>query len=308
MRKGMKEMSDKKEMLRKYGQAVEYLPPRLRDAAQSLTDEEKLLAEEFRLRAGKPFSVTIGGKEIVKNAGTEVRREELQTVLEIATRSSVHTSHSAMKEGYITVFGGHRIGLCGSIVRKGDEISAIREISSVSIRIAKEIKTAAEKLFCEIQNFESMGNTLIISPPGFGKTTMLRDLIRRFSDSGTRISLVDERGEVAAKKSGVPQFDVGRCTDVLDNVKKAEGAMLLLRAMSPEIIAFDEITARDDIGAISSIINCGVGIIATAHGESEASLSKRPLYRELFEMKVFNNIVILKKENGNFSYTLKREG
>ena len=299
-------MSEKKEMLRKYGQAVEYLPPRLRDMAQSLTDEEKLLAEEFRLRAGRPFSVTVRGKEVIKNANTEVRREELQTVLELATRSSVHTSHSAIKEGYITVFGGHRIGLCGTVVRKGDEISAIREISSVSIRIAKEIKTAAEKLFHEIKGFENMGNTLIISPPGFGKTTMLRDLIRRLSDSGTRISLVDERGEVAAKKSGVPQFDVGRCTDVIDNVKKAEGAMLLLRAMSPEIIAFDEITAMEDIGAISSIINCGVGILATAHGESDDSLSRRPIYRDLFKLNAFTNIVVLKKENGNFSYTLKR--
>ncbi|MBR5543434.1 MAG: stage III sporulation protein AA, partial [Oscillospiraceae bacterium] len=168
----------------------------------------------------------------------------------------------------------------------------------------KEIKTAAEELFSELSASTLFDNTLIISPPGHGKTTILRDLVRRISDKGVRISLVDERGEIAAKHGGVAQFDVGRCTDVLDGAPKAQGAMLLLRTMSPQVIALDEITAREDVDAIFSITNCGVRILATAHGDDEKSLFRRPLYRELLNAEIFGNIVILKKEEGNFSYRL----
>jgi len=293
-----------RELLEKYGQAVGYLPLRLRGEAMKLSDAEKISATEFRLRAGRIMSVRIGEEE--KCIGEcPVRHEELEYTLELATRSSVHVAAASIREGYVTLSGGHRLGLCGTVAGGEGGIWTIRDLSSVCIRIAKPIYTAAEKVYPQILRGGRYRNTIIISPPGHGKTTMLRDLVRRLSDGGLRISLVDERGEVAAKRRGLPRFDVGKCTDVMDGVRKAEGAMLMLRTMSPDIIALDEITASEDMQAISAIINCGVGILATVHGESEEDVFSRPPFRTLNSMQVFRNILVLKKENGAFTYRLQ---
>lgn len=285
-----------RELLKKYGQAVGFLPLRLREEAVRLTDEQKVGASEFRLRAGRVMSVVSGDGEIFLGE-CPVRHEELECVLELATRGSVHTAETSIKEGYITVSGGHRIGLCGTFVRTG----ALRDISSVCIRIAKPVMSAAEGVVSNVVRNGKFRNTLIISPPGHGKTTMLRDLVRRLSDSGFRISLVDERSEIAAKRHGMPQFDVGRCTDVLDGIEKAKGASLMLRTMSPDIIALDEITAEEDMGAILAIFNCGVGILATVHGESVEEVFRRPIYKSLRDLRAFESALILKKEEGKFS-------
>ncbi len=289
-----------KELQRKYGQAVGYLPLRLRGEAMKLSDEEKLGATEFRLRAGRVMSVCIDGRE--KELGNcPVRHEELETVLELATRGSVHTAETSIKEGYITVSGGHRIGLCGTFVKTG----ALRDISSVCIRIAKPVLSAAEGVYPNVMYNGKFRNTIIISPPGHGKTTMLRDLVRRLSDAGFRVSLVDERGELAAKRRGMPQFDVGRCTDVLDGIEKARGASLMLRTMSPDIIALDEITAEEDMRAVLNVFNCGVGVLATVHGESVEEVFERPIFRPLRDLKAFESAFILKKETDEFTYSFR---
>ncbi len=297
-------MTNDRGKLLKYGQAVEYLPPRLRSEAMKISEDEKVLVEEFRLRGGQGFSVTIGGRERQLNIGSSVRHEELQTVLELATRSSVHAAQSSICEGFVTVVGGHRIGLCGTAIRNGGIINGVKELSSVSIRIAKDIRCADDEIMSAIVRKGRFINTLILSPPGFGKTTMLRDIIRRLSDSGIRISLVDERKEVAAKSKGIPQFDIGKHTDVLDGISKADGAMFMLRAMNPEIIAVDEITREEDVAAVFGISNCGVGILATAHGEGPESIFARPLYRKLYDLKIFKKAITLLKNEDVFSYKI----
>lgn len=299
-----KAMLHTKDVLQKYGQASAFLPTRFRSKVLSVPDDDKLLAEEFRLRAGQGFSVCIAGKERLLSESSSVNQEDLCTVLELATGHSVHTAQESIREGYVTVCGGHRIGICGTVIKTSAGLFNIRDLSSVAIRIAKGITTAAENIADITVKDGVFCNTLIISPPGYGKTTTLRDLVRRLSDNGFRVSLVDERGELAAKYRGIAQFDVGRCTDVLDGIDKASGAMLMLRAMTPDIIALDEITAERDVRAICSISNCGVGILATAHGESAESLFARPMYRRLYDLRVFKTVITLGRNGRDFTHSV----
>ena len=285
-------------MTKAFEEAATFLPQKFRAAVQTLATEEKRNARELRLRAGCGFTVFVNGAEKTLLQG--VTAEDLSDVLELATESSLHCARTSVAQGFVTVRGGHRVGICGSVVKNADGVLGIRELSSVSIRIAKEIKGISDSVYGEVMKKGSFRNTLIVAPPGCGKTTLLRDLVRSLSNAGMRISLVDERGEIAAKYRGVPQLDVGRCTDVLDGVDKARGSMMLLRAMTPDVIAMDEISDEADCRAVKSIFGCGTGILATAHGKNLSELMRRDTYRELFDMKVFECVITLEKDGDGF--------
>lgn len=292
--------------MREFEQAAAVLPPELRQQALALPAQERERAEELRLRCGWPMSAVFPEGE-VPLGGRKIVTQDLELLLEIASRASVHAVLSQLREGYLTIEGGHRLGLCGTAVLENGQMRNLRSLSSVSIRIARQHPGAALPLLSGLMEGGRLCSTLIAAPPGMGKTTLLRDLVRCISDGdGTpplRVGLADERGEVAALYGGVPQLRVGRRTDVIEGCPKAQGAMLLLRAMNPQVLAMDEITAPEDVGALLTAAGCGAVLLATAHGEGD-ELTRRPLYRTMLEERIFQRVVSIQRTEQGRSYTV----
>lgn len=279
------------------------LPQQFR-AALLARFEKEMPPEEVRLRAGQAPTVLAGGKEQILAGCGNVRPRDVEAVVELATGASVHTAKESIRRGFITAAGGIRIGLCGSTIIGSGGIEGLKQLSSVAIRLPREVKGCADAIMPEIMA-GGFGSTLLISPPGVGKTTLLRELVRCLSSAGIRVSLVDERGEVAAVYGGIPQLDVGWRTDVMNGAGKAQAVMMLLRSMSPQVIALDEITAPEDISAISVAANCGIQLLATAHASSIADLKARPLYNRLLDQNIFHRAVIIKPADGRRKYVVE---
>ena len=270
------------------------MPLDLRQPLDKLIAECREPVEEFRLRLGRPPSVTVSGMELGAESGT-VTREHLHTVLENASQASVHTVLEQVKHGYITLKGGHRMGLCGTASYRNGEIMTMRYLTSLALRIARAAKGVAAPVLPQLMEQGQLQNTLILAPPGVGKTTLLRDLVRTLSEDGFRVGVADERGELAALWEGEPQFDIGRCTDVIDGCPKREGMSILLRGMNPQVLAADEITDPKDVRVLRDACGCGVALLATAHGGSLSDLKQRPVYRGLLECNVFQRVVLLER-------------
>lgn len=270
--------------------------------------------EEIRLRAERPLMVCEGGQDYFLNISGKqneftggciiVEKIDIDKTLQYMSDYSIYTLEDELRQGFLTLKGGHRVGLVGRVVSEQQEIRTIKNISGMNIRIAREIKGCALELAKEIFK-DGIKHTLIASPPGCGKTTMLRDMIRLLSYGirdteikGYKVGVVDERSEIGGCYLGIPQRDLGPRTDVLDACPKAAGISLLIRSMGLDIVAVDEIGSIKDSEAIEEAIYSGVTIIATAHGKDMDELLKKPGIRNLMEKNAFERVVILSRARG----------
>ena len=257
--------------------------------------------EEVRLGTGRPVRVLAAGRE--EAIFPPLTQSQLEDVLQRACRFSAYAHQDTLRQGYVTLEGGHRLGVCGFGVVQQGVVHTIRSPTSLVLRIARAVLGCAEGLFPALTD-----STLILGPPGAGKTTLLRDAVRLLSDQGRlRVGLADERGEVSASTGQGAGLEVGHRTDVMVNVPKAEAVMMLLRTMSPQWIALDEITAPEDIEALDRAAYCGVKLLATAHGDSLSDLTRRPLYHKLLARGVFSQVVLLSPDKSYQIHSLLGE-
>lgn len=272
--------------------------------------------QEIRMRSGKPFILWQDGQEyFVTPSGMltrhpqmayQVSQEEIQMTMESLGKYSLYAYEDELRQGFLTIQGGHRVGVTGKITLSEQQIKGMQQISCINIRISHQIRGCADIVMPYVIQDGSICHTLIISPPRCGKTTLLRDMVRQISDgcsgfSGCTVGVVDERSEIGGCYQGVPQNDVGIRTDVLDCCPKAEGMMMLIRSMAPEVIAVDEIGNYDDIRAIETTLNCGCKLLATVHGNDVTDIQKKPLLERLLKEHVFERYVILHRERGQQS-------
>ncbi len=267
-----------------------------------LEENQSIINEirEIRIRAYNPIILKLKSKDLVLQY--IVTTEEILNILERFCENSIYAYKNQICQGFLTIKGGHRVGITGSVVVENNKIINIKYISSLNIRIAKEILNCSDSILKEILdiNNQTILNSLIISPPGKGKTTILRDAIRQISNGierinfkGKTIGLIDERGEIAACYKGMPQNDVGIRTDIIGNIDKQNGINMLIRSMSPEIIACDEIGSIEDIIAIKKALLCGVKGIFTMHGKNIEDIKNNELVYGLIENKQIEKVIFI---------------
>ena len=259
--------------------------------------------EEIRCRIGYPASAVVCGKDHELST-VNVTAWHLDYLLERATSMSVHSYTEEIRKGYLFTLTGYRVGICGTAYYHGQLLAGVRDLTSASVRIPHEFPGCADKI-CPHLLKNGYRSTLILSPPGYGKTTLLRELIRKLSRAGYRVSVADERCEIAAVSNRTAGFDLGPNTDVMTGGRKGECAMMLLRSMNPQILAFDEITDQEDLDAIIQAAGCGTAMLATAHAADPVSLHHRELYRKLLNSGVFERVVWIQMKNDNRDYCIE---
>lgn len=258
---------------------------------------------EFRIKIGKPILIySKYGESIINYSPT---REDMRSMMQKISSYSLYAYEEDIRQGFITIKGGHRIGIAGECVMEKGEVKTIRNISSINVRICREIIGCSNKVMKYIASSHRIYNTIIISPPKCGKTTILRDIARNISNgvhdlglSGRKVVVIDERSEIGACHFGIPQSDLGIRTDVLDNCLKREGLIMAIRSLSPEVLICDEIGTKGDIEALIMAFNSGVNIITTIHGFTVEDLYKRKVFGDLLDNEILERAIILSNRNG----------
>ncbi|MDU1603910.1 MAG: stage III sporulation protein AA [Clostridium butyricum] len=270
--------------------------------------KERLLKEqiyEIRIKIGKPILVySKYGENIVNYVPT---KEDMKSFIQKISNYSLYAYEEDIRQGFITIKGGHRIGIAGECVMEKGEVKTIRNISSINIRVCSEVIGCSDKLIKYIysQKENRIFNTIIISPPKCGKTTILRDIARNISNGmnsiglyGRKVAVIDERSEIGACHFGIPQNDLGMRTDILDNCLKKEGMIMAIRSLSPEILICDEIGTKGDVEALLMAFNSGVNIITSIHGFTIEDLYKRKVFHELLDNGIIERAIVLSSRKG----------
>ena len=268
-------------------------------------------AQEIRVRVYAPLMIRSGKREYFvtengqitnkRNWADNMQPRDLEDIVYHICRSSLYAYEEEIKRGYLTIEGGYRIGVTGqAVLDSAGMLKTIKNISFLNIRIAHEVIGASKYVLNRLYIGGQIKNTLVISPPGYGKTTFLRDLVREVSNgneygNGMHCCIIYERSEIAGSFRGVPQLDVGVRTDVLDGCPKAVGMMMVLRSMGPQMIAVDELGTVEDIQALFSVIRSGCRVIATIHGESIQDLKTKVFFKEVIQENVFERYVVIKE-------------
>jgi len=269
---------------------------------KAINQNEKIKEQiqEIRIRVGRPIILKLHNLDILIEY--IVNQTEILHILEKICENSIYAYKNQICNGYITIKGGHRIGITGSAVVENEKIINIKYITSLNFRIARQVLNCSNKIIGQVidEKNQDIYNTLIVSPPGRGKTTILRDLIRKLSNGideinfkGKTCGVVDERGEIAAMYKGVPQNDIGIRTDIIENISKAKGIKILIRTMAPEIIACDEIGSKEDVEAIQEAIISGVKGIFTMHGKTLEDVKSNNQINKLIEENKIEKIIFI---------------
>lgn len=297
-------------------EVLPFLPPNLRKKIAALAPTITISLEEIRLRLGSPVALRFGSWETFLSKDGRLTEdvaesyllssEEMEQAVLLLSNSSFYALEEEMRRGYITLPGGHRAGLTGRAVLEKGSVRTLKNISGINIRLARYIPGAADGILPYLFSRASQRllDTLIISPPRAGKTTVLRDLARQLSEGlgacrrAYNVGIVDERSEIAAVVDGLPQMPVGCRSDILDACPKAEGMMMLIRSMSPEVIICDEIGREEDVLAVHEAVNAGIVVITSAHGEDYEDVAARPYLDSLLREKYFQRFVVLSRQDG----------
>lgn len=280
-----------------------YLPENLK---KILSNSIKLLGDsiqEIRLRINRPLIIGSlnGNFAVLPNGNISpaiggayiVTLSDVRGVFQLICENSVYAYLEDIRQGFITIKGGHRVGFTGKAVCSEKYIESFKDISSINIRIAREIIGAANEIVNEVIIDDKIVNTLLISPPLAGKTTVLRDLARQISNTGFKVAIADDRGELAAMYKGIPQNDIGIQSDVIENAPKKEAISMMLRSMSPQVIISDEISNEDDAYAVEQCFGTGVAVIGSAHGESLEKITERKFLKGLIGKGGFKKVILL---------------